>query len=129
MLGCVESMAWHMLAAIGYGRPSLLTLAFAATLARSLATIGWSAVSVASTLNGSIIRLVNDPCFHKGQKSIRAVSLTTRQTILDINGDAPLIPTSTTGLVISATALLRLASYYRVRTAFRSSASVRHGVR
>jgi D-alanyl-D-alanine carboxypeptidase/D-alanyl-D-alanine-endopeptidase (penicillin-binding protein 4) len=105
-----------------------LVLTFAATLAFSLATHGWPAVSAALPLNGSISWLVNDPCFHKGQKSIRAVNLTTSQTILDINGDALLIPASTTKLVTSATALLRLSPHYRFRTVFLSPASVRNGV-
>lgn len=105
MLDCMESMAWHMLAAIRYGRPPLLTLAFAPTLASQLATIGWCAPSVAPTLNGSIIRLANDPCFLKGQKSRRAINLATNRTVRDVNGDAPLIPASMTGLVMSATAL------------------------
>jgi serine-type D-Ala-D-Ala carboxypeptidase/endopeptidase (penicillin-binding protein 4) len=128
MLDYVKSMAWRMLAAIGHGGPSLLVLTFAATLASSLASHGWPAVSAAPPLNGSISWLVNDPCFHKGQKSIRAVNLTTSQTILDINGDALLIPASTTKLVTSATALLRLSPHYRFRTVFLSSAPVRHGV-
>jgi serine-type D-Ala-D-Ala carboxypeptidase/endopeptidase (penicillin-binding protein 4) len=128
MLDDVEGMAWRMLAAIGHGRPSLLVLTFAATLAFALATHGWPAVSAAPALNGSISSLVNDPCFRQGQKSIRAVNLTTSQIILDINGNALLIPASTTMLVTSATALLRLSPHYRFRTAFLSPSLVRNGV-
>jgi serine-type D-Ala-D-Ala carboxypeptidase/endopeptidase (penicillin-binding protein 4) len=128
MLVYVESMAWSMLAAIGHGKPSLLVLVFAATLPFLFATTGWPAVSAAPTLNGSISQLVNDPCFHRGQKSIRAVNLSTGQTILDIDGDTLLIPASTTKLVTSAAALLRLSPHYRFRTAFLSTASVRNGV-
>jgi hypothetical protein len=87
MLDDVESMAWRMLAAVRHGRPYRLVLAFAATLIFSVATNGWRTASSAPNLNGSIGRPVNDPCFHKGQKGVSAVNLTSRRTILDLNGD------------------------------------------
>jgi D-alanyl-D-alanine carboxypeptidase/D-alanyl-D-alanine-endopeptidase (penicillin-binding protein 4) len=128
MLDYVESMAWCMLAAIGHGRPSLVVLAFAATLTFCVATYSWPAISSAPNLNSTISRLVNAPCFHKGQKGVRAVDLTSRQTILDINGDTLLIPASTTKLITGAAALLRLSPHYRFRTAFLSTGSVRNGM-
>jgi D-alanyl-D-alanine carboxypeptidase len=123
----VESMAWRMLATIGHGRPSLLVLAFAATLTLSVATNGWPAVSWAPDLHGSIRRLVNDSCFHNGQNGFPAINLTSRQTVVDINGDALLIPASTTKLITSAVALLRVSPYYRFHTVSLSPGPVRNG--
>ncbi|MGH8066467.1 MAG: D-alanyl-D-alanine carboxypeptidase [Candidatus Entotheonellia bacterium] len=117
-----------MLAVIGHGRPSLVVLACAATLIFSVATNGWPAVSSVFNLNSSIRRLVSDPCFHNGQKGIRVVDLTSHQTILEINGDALLIPASTMKLITSTVALLRLSPHYRFRTAFLSTGPVRNGV-
>ena len=126
--GLYESMAWRMLAVIGHGRPSLVVLACAATFIFLLATNGWPAVSSVSNPNSSISRLVRDPYFHNGQKSIRVVDLTSHQTIFEINGDALLIPASTTKLITSAVALLRLSPPYRFRTALLSAGPVRNGV-
>jgi D-alanyl-D-alanine carboxypeptidase/D-alanyl-D-alanine-endopeptidase (penicillin-binding protein 4) len=128
MLDYVESMAWRMLAAIGHGRPSLLVLACAASLACSIATTGWPAASSAPDRNGAISRLVNDPCFHEGQKDVRAINLTSGQTILDIDGDAILIPGSTTKFTPSAAALLGLMPHYRLHAAFLSLGPLRNGV-
>jgi serine-type D-Ala-D-Ala carboxypeptidase/endopeptidase (penicillin-binding protein 4) len=129
MLDCVEGMAGHMLVAIEYGRPALLALTFAASLALTTATNGWAAVSSAPNLDSSISRLLRNRGCRPGQKSAYAVSLISRQTILDLDGDALLIPASTTKLITSAAALLRLSSYYRFRTAFRTAAPLRHEVR
>jgi D-alanyl-D-alanine carboxypeptidase/D-alanyl-D-alanine-endopeptidase (penicillin-binding protein 4) len=71
---------------------------------------------------------VNDLCFHQGQKGVRGVNLTSRQTILDINGATLLIPASTRKLNTSAAALLRLSPHYRYRTAFLSSGPVQNGM-
>jgi serine-type D-Ala-D-Ala carboxypeptidase/endopeptidase (penicillin-binding protein 4) len=127
MLDCVEGMAGRRLGAIAYGRPSLLALTFAATLALTTATYGWPAVSSAPNLDSSISRLLSDPGFRPRQKSAYAVSLIWRQTIFDIDGDALLIPVSTTKLITSAAALLRLSSHYRFHTAFLIATPLRHG--
>jgi hypothetical protein len=91
MLVYIERMAWRMLAAIAYHRPSLAVLAFAATLAVSAATNDWPAVSSSPHLNGLIGRLSNQPCCHTGQKGVHAVNLTSHQTILDVHGDTLVI--------------------------------------
>lgn len=126
--GLHESMAWRMLAVIGHGRSSLVVLACAATRIFSVATDSWPTVSSVLNLNNSIGRPVNDPCFHKGQKGIRVVGLTSHQTALDINDDAPLIPASTAKLITRAVALLRVSPHYRSRTAFLSTGPLRNGV-
>jgi hypothetical protein len=82
MLDCVEGMAGRMLAAIEYGRPSLLALPFAATLALTTAPNGWPAVSSAPNLDSSISRLLIDPGFRPGQKSAYAVGVISRKPSL-----------------------------------------------
>jgi D-alanyl-D-alanine carboxypeptidase len=123
----LESMAWHMLATLGHGGLSLLVLAFAATLALSVATNSWPAVCWAPNLNSPNGRLVNDLCCHNGQGGFPTVNLTSLQTVVGFNGDAPLIPAPTTKLITSAVALLRPSPYYRFHTAFLSPGPVLNG--
>jgi D-alanyl-D-alanine carboxypeptidase len=125
MRDCVEGMGGLMRVAIEYGRPALWALTFAATFALTTATNDWLAVSSAPNLDSSISPLLSDPGFRPGQKIAYAGSLITRQTILDIDGDALLIPTSTTTLSTSAAAHLRLSPRYRIRTAFLTAAPLR----
>jgi hypothetical protein len=125
MLDWVEGVAWRMLAAIGHGRPSLLALASAATLALTTAANGWPVVSSVPNFYSSTSRLLNDPCFHTGQKGAYAISLTSRQAILDVDGDALLIPASATK-PSTGTALLRVSSHPRCRSAFLTAAPLRH---
>src|ERR671923_2196225 len=47
-------------------------------------------------------RFLNDASFQRGQKGARAVSLTSHHIIFDLNGEALLIPASTTKLISSA---------------------------
>lgn len=117
-----------MLAVIGHGRPSLVVLAWAASLICSVATNSWPAVPSVLHPNSSIGRPVGDTCFHKGQKGIRVVDLTSHQTVLDINDETPPIPASTTKLITSAVAPLRLPPRDCFRTAFLSTGPVRDGV-
>jgi len=118
MLASVESMAWRILVAKRYGRPSQLVLVFAATPIFSVTTNGWPTVSASLNLSGSIRGLRNDHCFRKGQPSLRAIGLSSRHTTLDINSATLLIPASTTKFIISAAALLRLSPHDCFRTAF-----------
>jgi D-alanyl-D-alanine carboxypeptidase len=117
MLASVESMAWRILVAQRYGRPSQLVLAFAAAPTFSVATNGCLTVSASLKLSGSIRGLLNDHCFRKGQNSLRASSLTSHHVVLAINSATLLIPASTTKLIISAAALRRLSPHNCFRTA------------
>jgi D-alanyl-D-alanine carboxypeptidase len=94
-----------------------LVLAFAATPTFSVATNGWPAVSTSLNLNGSIRGLLNDHCFHKGQNSLHAIRIASHHAVLAINSATLLIPASTTKLIISAAALLRLSPHNCFRTA------------
>lgn len=129
MLEYVESMAWHMLAVIGHGRPSLVVLAIAVTPTCLAVTDGWPAVPSVPNLNGSNDRPGNDPCCHEGRKGIRAADPTLGQTVLDIKdikGDALLTPASTTKRITSSVALLRFSPRHRFRTALLSAGLVRN---
>jgi serine-type D-Ala-D-Ala carboxypeptidase/endopeptidase (penicillin-binding protein 4) len=75
-----------------------------------------------------ISKLLSDPCFQNGQKGARAVNLTTRQTLYALNGDAVLIPASTTKLITSAAASPRLSPRYGFRTAFLANAPAQNGI-
>jgi hypothetical protein len=91
MLVYLERVAWRMLAAIAYHRPSLAVLALAATLAVSAAAHDRPAVSSSPYLSGLIGRLLSQPCCHKKYKRVHAVNLASHQTIRDVNGDSLLI--------------------------------------
>jgi D-alanyl-D-alanine carboxypeptidase len=117
MLASVESMAWRILVAKRYGRPSPLVLAFAAASTVSVTTNGWPTVSVSPELSGSIRRLLNDHCLRKGQNSRRAISLASHQAVLALNSATRLIPASTTKLITRAATLLRLSPHKCFRTA------------
>jgi hypothetical protein len=109
--GCtdyVERMAWCPLAAIKQGRSSLLVLTFAARFTFPGATNEWPAISSARDFNGSTGRPVSDRWIHRGQKCAHVVHLTSRQTVSAINAETRLTPTSTTKLITSAAAALRL---------------------
>ena len=123
----LESMAWHMLATLGHGGLSLLVAAFAATLTLSVATNSWPAVCWAPNPNSPIGRLVNDPCCHNGQGGFPAVNLTSLQTAVGFNGDAPLIPAPATKLSTSAVALRRPSPYSSFHTAFLGPGPVLNG--
>jgi hypothetical protein len=105
MLVYLEPVAWRMLAAIAYYRPSLVLPVFAATLAVSAAMFDRPTVSSSPDLSGLIGRLSSHPSCHKKQKRVHAVKLAPHQTIRDINGDSLQIAALATKLMTSAAAV------------------------
>ena len=63
-----------------------------------------------------IHEFLNDARFRKGQYGARVVDLAARQSLLDRNGDALLIPASTTKPVTNTVAFSRLSPRCRLRT-------------
>ena len=113
-----------------YGRPRLgvIAMAVAALMIATALPPGWSSPSSGTDLNGAVKQLLNDPCFHRGRIGAYGFGLTSGQTLLDVHGEALLIPASTTKLVTSAAALLRLTPLYRFRSAFLTTAPIENGV-
>jgi hypothetical protein len=105
MLVYLEPVAWRMLAAIAYYRPSLVLPVFAATLAVSAAMFDRPTVSSSPDLSGLIGQLSSHPSGHKKQKRVHAVKLAPHQTIRDINGDSLQISALATKLMTSAAAV------------------------
>jgi D-alanyl-D-alanine carboxypeptidase/D-alanyl-D-alanine-endopeptidase (penicillin-binding protein 4) len=128
MEGFWKRMACRFLGCIGHRRSSLLVVVLSVILIFYLHAAAWSAISSSPSLNSYVNKLLSDPCFQKGQYGARAVNLASRQTLFDVNGDALLIPASTTKLITSAAALLRLSPHYRFRTMLLSNAPLQNGV-
>jgi hypothetical protein len=99
----VENMAWYLPPGIVHGELSQVGVMPAATLIVAMMMHGWPAASRVSDLGGSLHRRLDDTCFHRGQTGACAVSLPSCRRLLDINGEALLIPTSSTKLITSAT--------------------------
>lgn len=91
-------------------------------------SLAWPASSVQIDLNSQVKALLNDACFHKGRTGLRAVDVKSGLSILDLNGEALLIPASTTKLMTSAAALLRLGPQYRFRTALLTTGGLQEGM-
>jgi serine-type D-Ala-D-Ala carboxypeptidase/endopeptidase (penicillin-binding protein 4) len=128
MEGFWQRMACRFLGCIGHCRPFLPIVLLAVILIFSVHPAAASALSSPSNLSDYVNTLLNDPCFQKGQHGARAVNLASRQRLLDVNGDALLIPASTTKLITSAAALLRLSPHYRFRTMLLTDAPIQDGV-
>jgi hypothetical protein len=104
MLVYLEPVAWRMLAAIAYRRPSLVLPVSAATMAVSAAMLDRPTVSSAPDLSGLIGRLLSHPSCHKKQKRVHAVKLAPHQTIREISGSLQ-ISALATKLMTSAAAV------------------------
>jgi D-alanyl-D-alanine carboxypeptidase/D-alanyl-D-alanine-endopeptidase (penicillin-binding protein 4) len=121
-------MACRFLGCIGHCRPFLLVLVLTTILIFLVHPAAESALPSPSHLNAYVNKLLNDPCFQKGHHGARAVNLASRQSLLDIHGDALLIPASTTKLLTGAAALLRLSPHHRCRTMLITNAPIQNGV-
>jgi serine-type D-Ala-D-Ala carboxypeptidase/endopeptidase (penicillin-binding protein 4) len=124
----LERMARMMLASHGRQRPCVIAIMVAALMIATALPPGWSSPSSGADLNGAVKKLLQDPCFHRGRIGMRGFGLTSGQALLDVHGEALLIPASTAKLVTSAAALFRLSPQYRFRSAFLTTAPVANGV-
>jgi D-alanyl-D-alanine carboxypeptidase len=102
MEGFWKRMTCRFLGGIGHCRPSPLTVVFTVILFYVVHPAAGSALSSLPDLDNDVNKLLNDPRFQKGQYGARAVDLAARQSHIDINGDAFLIPALTTKLIINS---------------------------
>jgi D-alanyl-D-alanine carboxypeptidase len=136
MEGFWKRMTCRFLGGIGHCRPSLPTVVStvilfyvvhpAAGSALSLPDLNAGSALSLPDLNNDVNKLLNDPRLQKGRYGARAVDLAARQSLIDINGDALLIPAPTTKLITNTAALLRLSPHCRVRTVSLTNAPMRN---
>jgi D-alanyl-D-alanine carboxypeptidase len=125
MEGFWKRMTCRFLGGIGRCRPSLPTVVSTVILFYVVHPAAGSALSLPD-LNNDVNKLLNDPRLQKGRYGARAVDLAARQSLIDINGDALLIPAPTTKLITNTAALLRLSPHCRVRTVSHTNAPMRN---
>ncbi len=109
-------------------RSAMRALMLLGAMAMTFSSDGWAASASAFDLRTQVARLLSDPCFQKGQAGLRAVKVPSGGVLLDIRGDAALIPASTLKLITAAAALLRLSPHYSFPTAFLIASPIRNGV-